>query len=232
MTTQFLPAACRCGASGYIVPATPGGADAPRPIKGLIPASDALPITTPPPRDRTVATHEAAHAIVGHVLGLKIERVSIEFQPCVAWSDMPAGGGHNRAMVALAGDHGARLVISRHEFRPHDADVITTFNTVRNLRVGGCDACVAALACFSIAGSRAGDAALLAAYRRAEAATIALLRNPNVASAVRVLAGLLMTNGEMPGPSIHNCLTTIGLPFSSAADQFTSSQETSHARHP
>lgn len=222
MTTQFLPAACRCGASGYIVPATPGGADAPRPIKGLIPASDALPITTPPPRDRTVAVHEASHSIFGHLLGLKIEHVSIDWQPCVAWSDTPASGGHDRAMVALAGDQGARLVLHRHEYRPPDGDVIATFNIVRNLRLGACDACVAALACFSIMGSQAGDSALLTAYRRAEAATITLLRNPRVASAVRVLAGLLLANGEMPGPNVHNCLAALGLPFNSATDQFAS----------
>src|SRR5690606_4375006 len=127
---QFVSASCRCGAEGYLALPDAGGAEAPRSIFDLVPVEDAAP-ATPPPRDLTVATHEAAHAVIGHLVGFEIARVSIEFQPEVSWIGMAASRGFDRAAVALAGEHGARLVLHRHEYRPPDADVIASFAAVR-----------------------------------------------------------------------------------------------------
>lgn len=211
---NYRPAFCRCGAGGYLAPPDEGDIDAPRSVFDLVPDTDAAPVA-PPPRDQGVAIHEAAHAVVGHVLGFEIARVSIEWQPSVSWTCMAASRGLDRAAVALAGDHGARLILQRLEYRPPDDEVIRTFAVVRELRMGGCDDCAAALACFAATGADADDTDLLTVYREAEALAIVTLRESRVQQAVRVLADLLLANGQMLGPAIHDVLAAIGLPFAS-----------------
>lgn len=224
---SFLPASCRCGAGGYLAPADAGGADAPSSVFDVVPEADAAPVASPP-RDYAVAVHEASHAVIGHILGFQIERATVDGQACVIWAGATDDIGNAplaRIAVAIAGDMGARLILQRLEFRPMDDAVLATFQTVRALRIGGCDACVAALSCFAECGAEADDAPLLATYRRAETLTVAMLREPRVASAVRVLAGLLMLNGKMLGPAIHDALAAVGLPIGSAADHFTPEEE-------
>ena len=209
---KFLPAACRCGASGFLVKIEPSvelhGLKFTRPevVSGSIPVSA-------PERTLRVATHEASHAAIVHTLGYDLLSVTAEDQPHCLRASISCHA--DRAAVALAGGHGERLVMERREFRPYDKAVLTTFNVVRELRMGGCDQCTAALAMFGYCGPNPGDVDLLAAYRRVEAATIDAVREPKVRCAIRSLAGRLMSVGTVDEAEAHRIIENIGVEFGS-----------------
>lgn len=213
---RLLPTRCRCGAGGFLeaVPVGPsGGADAPPQPWGFVREADAQPVQ-PPAREWRVAIHESAHAVIAHALGRPIASITIEGQPHAAHGDAPTDH-MAAAMIALAGDHAERLILRRLEFRPYDADVLATFNAVRELRFGACDRCQIAFSVFGLCGSAAPDDLLLSAYRTVEAATIALIREPLTQAAIRDLADALMREGEIVGAEAHKILNKAGVEFGS-----------------
>lgn len=216
MTTKhFQPCTCACGAPGYVKPV----ADAPIDVSDddwrFHVVVDAKPMS-PPPRDYRIAVHEAAHAVVAHGLGCVIGSITIEGQPHVAYHASSTGRAA-RALTAMAADHAERLLLSRHEFRPENDDVIASFNSVRQMEFGGCDKCLTAFAIFGIHGASASDETLLATYRALEAQTIDILRTPITASAIRKLAEVLMQQGEIDGPAAHQIITAAGVDHGSTA---------------
>ncbi|WP_144083548.1 hypothetical protein [Hyphomicrobium nitrativorans] len=210
--TTYLAAQCRCGAGGYLAPADAEYAlkvlqyKRPQIVAGAVP-------TAAPDRTLRVATHEASHAAMVHVLGHELLSITADGQ---AHCLHAAIGSHiDRAAIALAGGHGERLIIERCEFRPYDDAVLETFNIVRALRMGGCDQCNAALAMFGYCGFDPSDADLLATYRRVEAATIDFLREPVARAVIRKLADRLMEIGTVDGAAAHRLIETSGVEFGS-----------------
>lgn len=198
---NFLSAQCRCGSGGYLVPVERNDESSvpiwtrPEVIANATPASA-------PPRTLRVATHEAAHAAVIHVLGFGILSITADGQPHCAHG--PIRDHAARAAIALAGDHGERLILHRCEYRPYCSDVVASFEVVRELKFGGCDRCTAAFSIFGALGSGATNEALLSAYRSIEADVIALIREPLVRGVIRGLADRLLEVGNINGAEVHH----------------------------
>lgn len=210
----FLPAQCRCGAgaggdSFYLLPQT----DTRPRLWGMEPKVGAAPII-PPARSYRVAAHEAAHAVVSFLLGRGISGVSVEGQPVFIGGEAPRDQ-LAAAAVALAGNHGERLIVHRAEIRPFNEEVIRTFDAVREFRFGGCDDCTAAFAIIHRHGLNATDDELLGAYRTVEAATIDLIREPLTSAAIRRLADHLMKVGTVDGDEAHQIIESAGVKFGS-----------------
>lgn len=209
---SLLPSQCRCGADGYLTPTAPEGAGEP-PNWRYVPVPDAAPVE-PPPRQYSSAVHEVGHAVLAHLVGFKIESVTVDNQPFVAWT--PSPNNHlASAAVALAGNHAERLIFQRFELRPDDAGIVEGFRIVRDFRFGGCDRCQSAFAIVASHGLDASDAELLASYRQIENLTISTLQTPRVRAAVRRFADALMRAGTIAGPDAHETLTDAGLCFAS-----------------
>ena len=208
----YLAAQCRCGAGGYLTPADAECAfNVPRyQLPEMV--VDAVPVQAPP-RTNRAAIHEAAHALFVHALGFQILQITADGQPHCAHGHIPDHTA--RVAIALAGDHGERLILHRLEYRPLCDEVAATFQVVREMRFGGCDGCSAAFGLFCALGSSAADEVLLAANRTVEAATIALIREPISTAAIRHLSEALMSIGTVSGPEVHRIFEEVGVGFGS-----------------
>lgn len=212
---KFQPCTCACGAPGYVKPVADASGDVSDDDWRFQLVPDAKPVS-PPPREYRIAVHEAAHAVVAHVLKRTIDTVTINGQPHVSYI---ASSAHRAAlaMIAMAADHAERLLLQKHEYRPETADVISTFNSIRQFEFGGCDRCLVAFAIIQMHGPGASDETLLATYRALEAQAIEILRTPIIASAIRKLAEVLMQQGEIDGLSAHQIITAAGVDHGSTA---------------
>ena len=209
---SLLPSQCRCGADGYLTASAIDPCAQRR--AGILTLPDAQPVELPP-RSLQIAVHEASHAAIAHVQGSKIEGVSADPAALIEQKDQMPLPHYARAAIALAGEHGERLIIQRIEYRPPDATLLESFQIVRNFRFGGCDRCQAAFAIVAARGLDAPAIELLASYRLIENVTISTLQSPSVRAAVRHLADALMRAGTVAGPDAHRMFTDAGLPFAS-----------------
>jgi Peptidase M50B-like len=206
----FLPARCRCGAQGYLRPnATVEEGAAGGTSSWRFEVEEYRQPIVPPARSLRVAVHEASHAVVAHVVGAPVAEVVIDGQPYAR--DLGAPTELGKVAVSLAGPHGESIVHFRREIRPNDDAILEGFAIVRDLNMGGCDRCQAALALFWACGSSASDEVLLSAYRKVEAFVISIIREPRVSSAVQLLAHRLMVEGTILGEEARSLFEETGV---------------------
>ena len=158
----------------------------------------------PPPRDPAKATHEAAHAVAAHALGMAVRQVRIDVMP-LASIQYEGAAPAACASVSMAGPHGERWS-KRQMFRPFDADVRELIRAVKDARFGACDDCRVIMALVRELGAAAPDAEYLRRYREIEAATIEMIQTPRVWRAVSDLAEQLMIRGEITGDDAHDIM--------------------------
>lgn len=165
------------------------------PVIGPAPAQPQCPAAA-----RAIAWHEVAHALSAIALGGVVGRVAITAPNPLAVVATPDPHG---AATDLAGPVGTDLAHSIIR-RESDAAIRPYLARVRAGLAGRCDHCRAARAALAEAGPDADDAAVLAAWRRAEALALAIVTSEPGRRFIRIAARELQSKGELPGSYFHN----------------------------
>ncbi len=143
----------------------------------------------------SVAAHEAAHAVVGLLLGASVPfaRIGISASAGIVFEE----GAPRRHRVAafLAGPIGENWS-ARWVIRQSDADLKWYRDRIRDADLGNCDYC---RAMFWTIGenSRRDEVETFARYREIEAQTIAAVQRSDVWRSIKFVADALLEHGEL-----------------------------------
>jgi hypothetical protein len=147
--------------------------------------------------DPWVAFHEAGHLVIGLLYGLEPVTAFAGSGGFVEWKPN-ASVPEAELIMTLAGDFAGGLA-HRHQYRPHDAELLPWLELIRTPAGGYCDRCRIVRLLVSKHGLDATDATILAAYREAEEKTLEILRRLDVRAAIRAVAEILISDGRLDG---------------------------------
>jgi len=162
--------------------------------------------------DPVVAWHEAGHATVGIMVGMIPEAILAGAGGFVTWRDQAPSRSAEIVML-LAGDFAGGMAV-RTEHRPVDGELSPWLDLVRKPAGGYCDRCRIIRALVIEHGVDASDAAILSAYREAEARTLETLHRMEVRGAIRAIAGELMGVGRLTGDAVTEIASRYVVPGS------------------
>ena len=180
--------------------------DAGQPVVGSVLPVDAevRPLDFEVPITLGVAAHEAAHAVVGVLGSMEVERVEVG-----AISQMTSGGSRlmtNGGLIKmLLAGIAAQNKTARHEYRMRNAEILEFVHAARERRGGGCDFCRVAQVIAPLE-----DDAAVVTWRTFEADTLELINRPAVWRAIRNIATLLVERRELTGAEVREAMMAAG----------------------
>ncbi len=169
------------------------------------------PLPLPPVeliRDRRIAVHESTHGVVQVALGGTVASVTIDGQPHMRAETKLSYPRH--VLVVMAGPAGERWRVSEIEPMP-DGLLRHWIAETRRLAGGSCDQCQSVRHCL-VELSRDGkggwkppvpDEIVVSEYRRLENLAGAIVRLPDVWTAINEIADALMEHGTLTGEDVH-----------------------------
>ncbi|OWV79573.1 hypothetical protein ATY77_26665 [Rhizobium sp. R634] len=152
-------------------------------------------------RDRRVAVHEAAHAVVALALGASVEDVGIEPSgraEIVYQMGNPIVVAEKSIVVAMAAAHAENWALN-WTCTAFDADIESNVDHTRSSPDCGCDRCVSMRFLTAVVGQEASTEQLFSRYRHYEADAIRLVQSPAVWRAICDLADELLLRGVVSG---------------------------------
>lgn len=153
------------------------------------------------PLDRSLALHEAGHALARVAIGGVVEHVSlVAAHPHEQGTG--TGGGRWRVAVFFAAGPAAEKLARGFLFPDAEPEVRETYRRVRACQFGNCDMCQCMLSSL-VPGDVTNETAAITNYRKAETIALAMVTSEPGRRFLRIAAHELLKHGEVQGEFFH-----------------------------
>lgn len=168
------------------------------------------PVEQPPAISAAYARHEAAHAVVGILVGLTVTAVNVASTVMCTYAPGPPGIGERAQVIALLAGDAVRLTWAGVRCWPHNRQFCAGRATERapDFR---CDTCLIFRA-IAEADPSAGPAGWQETFSARLDAAIRILRRPSIERAVQAVADELVAKGRLDGATVHAMVERIVSP--------------------